>query len=348
MNFEDSLWYVKWKLNDISEFKIAWNIWELTYDESSSEIRSYWNNIWTKIDKKKKRIEWLDVKFSTYSELIFMANFINYLKYKYKGRWANNNPFYTKSRTWDLYMKIGAHVDGKEKEEEVISWGIRSTLRENAPSLDPSWVKRVFGFTWLVQKDWKNKLIGYLNDLNIREKWHAQLAENPNNDPVIAEAIKLQEEIVATDPNKVHWEIRRTIDPVKVSDSEYDIKWWWFQERIIVKPLIQISWMNLSFPTIKEAIRTATLFNKMKQEYWWVCAVAKPFSIEYEYAHWWLYVNLKWDGISDKAKWRKIRVLDGDTLKNKYPTIHKKANREVFLAYLNNHPKDRNFERRKN
>ena len=127
LSFEDSLWAVKEDLNKLSEFKVRWNIGNLSYDESSSEIKSYWSNIWTKIDKKKKRIDWLDLKFSTYQELIFVANFINYLKYNYAWRWASNSPFYSKSRTWDLYIKVWAHIDWKEREEEVISGGLRWT-----------------------------------------------------------------------------------------------------------------------------------------------------------------------------------------------------------------------------
>jgi|BioPla2DNA2_1021312.scaffolds.fasta_scaffold07143_5 hypothetical protein len=342
LSFEDSLWAVKEDLNKLSEFKVRWNIGNLSYDESSSEIKSYWSNIWTKIDKKKKRIDWLDLKFSTYQELIFVANFINYLKYNYAWRWASNSPFYSKSRTWDLYIKVWAHIDWKEREEEVISGGLRWTLREYAPSLDPSLTKRIFSFG-LANTNWKTALFSYLNNLDIREKWEAPVQDNPDNDPLITEVNDLQEEIQDTRLDLNHQLTRWTVEAIKITDSEYEIRAWWFKEKLILTPEIKIKWMNLSFPTRKEAIRTATLLNKMKYEYWWKWKNANPFSMEYEYFRWWLYVNRKWENMWKKARWRKIRVLDDDTLKELYPTLYKKSNRDIFLSYLNNLKSENNF-----
>lgn len=350
MSFEDSLWSVKWDLNNISESKIKNNMWDLIYDETSWEIRSYWKQMdgtptWVKIDKKKKKIEWLDTKFSSYKELIFMANFINYLKYNYKWKWADGSPFYSKSRTWDLYMKIWAHIDWEEKEEEVISGGMWSTLRDNVPSIDPSSIKKLFGFTGLVDSDWKSKLVGYLNNMDIREKWDAPFQENPNNDPIISEGIALQKKIHDTAIELNHRGNRWTIESIKLSDFEYDINSRSFKEKIIFKPEIKIEGMDLSFPTVKEAMRTATLINKMKYEYWWKSDNSSPFSIEYETIalQWWLMVNQKPDWFFSMQRIKKTQVLTEKTLIEDFPTIHNKANRDIFLNYINNLPKEGNF-----
>ncbi|MCK9467038.1 MAG: hypothetical protein M0P94_01805 [Candidatus Absconditabacterales bacterium] len=342
LSFEDSLGAVKEDLNKLSEFKVRGNIGNLSYDESSSEIKSYGSNIGTKIDKKKKRIDGLDLKFSTYQELIFVANFINYLKYNYAGRGASNSPFYSKSRTGDLYIKVGAHIDGKEREEEVISGGLRGTLREYAPSLDPSLTKRIFSFG-LANTNGKTALFSYLNNLDIREKGEAPVQDNPDNDPLITEVNDLQEEIQDTRLDLNHQLTRGTVEAIKITDSEYEIRAWGFKEKLILTPEIKIKGMNLSFPTRKEAIRTATLLNKMKYEYGGKGKNANPFSMEYEYFRWGLYVNRKGENMGKKARWRKIRVLDDDTLKELYPTLYKKSNRDIFLSYLNNLKSENNF-----
>jgi hypothetical protein len=45
------------------------------------------------IDKSKKKINGLDMKFSDYEQLIFTANFINAVKRNYAGKCPNNAPF---------------------------------------------------------------------------------------------------------------------------------------------------------------------------------------------------------------------------------------------------------------
>lgn len=347
MSFEDSLVAVKWDLNNISEWKLKAKLKELTYDESSKEIKSYWES--TKIDKKAKKIDWLDSKFSDYRQLIFVANFINYIKSEFKWKWANASPFFSWNNTWDLYIKEWSHVQWKARDVEVISGGIRSTLRQHAPDIDPWPFKRLTGITWLVDTDWKSKLVAYLNNMDIWQKWDAPLQDNPENDPVITQANQLQQKIHDTAIELNHRSDRWTIQAIKIADFEYDIQSRWFKQKILFKPDIKIEWMNIVFPTEKEAMSAANLINKMKNNNGGLCENPSPFSFEYEYWKWWLHVNRRaeWP-ITDPTHWKKIQVLEESTLKAEYPTIYKKENRQIFLDFLNNLAPEWEFNWRSN
>jgi hypothetical protein len=339
MSFEDSLTAVKWDLNDISEWKLKARLKDLTYDESSKEIKSYWES--TKIDKTKKKIEWLDSKFSDYKQLIFVANFINYIKSEFKWKWANASPFFSWTNTWDLYIKQWAHVVWKAKDVEVISGGIWSTLSTYAPDIDPGVLKRIAGITWLVDTNGKSKLVSYLNWLNIWSKVNASTDYNdqfPDN-PINQTAKEVQLAIQKMRQEELdHQADRLEIEAHKISDQEYMIKSWSFETKIITSPQFKIDWMNnLSFPNVTECIRVANFLNKMKNNNHGLCENSSPFSFEREYSKRWLFVNRKAEwSITDPTHWRKILVLKEETLKSKYPTIYHKNNRQIFLNFLNN------------
>ena len=72
----------------------------IIFDESTQEISSYGQK--TKIDKKNKKLEWLDVAFPSYEELIHAANIVNFAKRKLRWRWATSRPFMQTSWWWDI------------------------------------------------------------------------------------------------------------------------------------------------------------------------------------------------------------------------------------------------------
>jgi len=47
---------------------------------------------------------------------------------------------------------------------------------------------------------------------------------------------------------------------------------------------------------------------------------------------------------SKERDWAKIKVLEDNTLKEKFPTVYDKKNRDNFLNVLNNLPKELGFE----
>lgn len=340
LSFEESIPLVESDLWNISEWDLNSQRWSITYDEASWEIRSYWKNldgedIWTKIDKKEMKIDWLETKFSDYKELIFTANFINYLKFHYIGKWDDDSPFFPWNNTWDIYMRM--NTEWKMEKKEVISWWMWSTLRKYAPSLDPSLLSRTTNVLWTTDTKWKERLCSYLNTLpwwKHKKAWY-EYNESHQDDERNKKAMELQKEIEETvieqDFGWTRWEIRA----VKINDFEYDIESWSYKSKIKFNPEIKIDWMDISFPTVKEAIRTANFFNRMKKDYWWKCDKSNPFTIEYEY----------WDfalRISLKSELRKIKVLEDNTLKEKFPTVYDEKNRENFLNVLNNLPKEWN------
>ena len=75
----------------------------IKYDEATQSISSYWESI--KIDYKNKKLEWLEVEFPDYEQLIHAANLVNFCKRKLAWRWANQTPFEVIT-WWDLAFKM--------------------------------------------------------------------------------------------------------------------------------------------------------------------------------------------------------------------------------------------------
>jgi len=74
--------------------------WWITYDEGTKEICSYWQR--TKIEKNWKKLQWMDVEFASWEELIHAANIVNFAKRRLKWRWATSKPFVETNRWWDI------------------------------------------------------------------------------------------------------------------------------------------------------------------------------------------------------------------------------------------------------
>lgn len=71
----------------------------ISFNEESNIISSYGQE--TKIDYQNRKLEWLDVVFSNYEELIHAANLTNFAKRSLKWRWASDTPF-SVNGWWDI------------------------------------------------------------------------------------------------------------------------------------------------------------------------------------------------------------------------------------------------------
>lgn len=76
----------------------------MSYDETTQQICSFWE--WTKINKDKKTIEWMDVQFASREELFHAVNIVNFAKRELAWRWATENPFTKNSTSWDIDFNV--------------------------------------------------------------------------------------------------------------------------------------------------------------------------------------------------------------------------------------------------
>ncbi len=96
-----------WKIDD-DHFWVfnAHFDWWIKYEENTSEICSYWQK--TKINKNGKKLEWLDVEFASWEEMIHAANIVNFAKRMLRWRGASEKPFIYTSRWWDIAFNCSA------------------------------------------------------------------------------------------------------------------------------------------------------------------------------------------------------------------------------------------------
>lgn len=88
------------------EFKAHFEWW-ITFDEQTQEICSYGQK--TKIEKKWKKLQWMDVEFASWEELIHAANIVNFAKRRLAWRWASSSPFSKTNWWWDIAFTCSAN-----------------------------------------------------------------------------------------------------------------------------------------------------------------------------------------------------------------------------------------------
>jgi hypothetical protein len=111
LEFDDALNYCKWALNKEGMSQGM----NLKYHEDTWEIEAYGERI--KINKNKRKIEWLNVDFKKYEHMINTAIVIAYLKKNYSWKCDKNNPFNLNgSWQWDI------DVSTREGNEEALDW----------------------------------------------------------------------------------------------------------------------------------------------------------------------------------------------------------------------------------
>lgn len=348
LTFEESLLALQSDVqNKISENALRVSIGVVRYDELTKELMSY--GTWTVIDKNAKRIPWLDVQFSDYKQMLHVANLMNYIRFTYKGRCRSTTPFYTGGTTGDVYIKTVKN-ENKNKENEIISGGRRSTLRSFCPDLD--------SFRW-----WdvgKEKLVQYLNSLPWRQQHD-----------VIAQADKW-EDVVEDLANDIQRDIEKAIPEVKLGGARWTLRveklsektnyyqvqsrdsktFFSAKEKGKKKEVIYvIDNLDIEFESAKECIRVANLVNRTKKEFGGKCKQASPFFRDrigmdgeaiYVYSKWSkglarssILFPFVWDRIRGKRIWTKTNYLDKSSAKREFPMLGRPSQRKIFIKYLN-------------
>lgn len=122
ISFEDALAVAEWNIaNQTDHESMSYDI-DLKYLEDTSEIQAYWEKI--KIDKKRRKIDWLNIKFKKYEHLIATAIVVAFLKQNYSGMCARPKPFNLGS-SWRGNINVNTW-DGSETAVDwtSISWKI--------------------------------------------------------------------------------------------------------------------------------------------------------------------------------------------------------------------------------
>ncbi len=119
LSFEDAKAKVEAEVrNWINSDNKCWSFYAhfewIDYDNSTQKVSSYWEE--TKIDYQHKKIEWLDVEFPDWEQLLHAVNIVNFAKRKLKGRWNSETPF-TINQRWDISVWLS-----DSGQTEFISW----------------------------------------------------------------------------------------------------------------------------------------------------------------------------------------------------------------------------------
>ena len=111
LEFDAALEYCKWAIaNQDNKEGMSYGM-DLKYHEDTWEIEAYWERV--KIDKNKRKIEWLDVDFKKYEHMINTAIVIAYLKKTYSWKCKNNNPFHL---NWNWQWDVNVNTVNGDKE----------------------------------------------------------------------------------------------------------------------------------------------------------------------------------------------------------------------------------------
>lgn len=138
LSFDDAMIKVEnevrnWKINEDGFWAFNAHFEDgITFNEEMQEICSYDEK--TKINKKDKKLEGLDVEFSSYEELIHASNIVNFAKRKLKWRWASETPFIQTQWWWDIAFNCSA------------SWSNEFLSANN--SKEWSWILGTLGTVW--------------------------------------------------------------------------------------------------------------------------------------------------------------------------------------------------------
>ena len=263
LNFEEARQKVEnevrnWKIDDehFGAFNANFDN-GITFNEDTYELCSYDQK--TKIDKKNKKIEWLDVEFPSYEELIHAANIVNFAKRKLRWRWASSTPFDRTEWWWDICFNCSAKwkqefMGANDSNERARILGTLSTVWWGILWWYCAWVKwaAIWWLSWWLWwyalwsyidnssaawrccgtiAKWNNLqlFINYLNrqtDENWKSLWEAAWEQHvdPNDTPI--------NPIVDNWKEWSEWawilaEIENTYWEDQTWRRNLEIKWWW-------------------------------------------------------------------------------------------------------------------------
>lgn len=145
LKMQEALPVVEWEVNNWKTQESIFNNnfdW-IKYDEESKMIKSYGQE--TKIDVKKRMVEWLNVKFNDLPELIHAANIINCLKYNLWWKAAVEAPFAETNSWWDIQFNFS-----QRWAKEVLGWSNSSFWTTLFTTLGITWWAVAWGYVgWI-------------------------------------------------------------------------------------------------------------------------------------------------------------------------------------------------------
>ncbi len=370
LTFEEAIIKVKSDLGGISESDLNVAL-GLEYIEARETIRSYWEEI--KIDKKRKRVEWLDVSFSNYEEMIHAANIINYSKATYKWKCVSDTPFYITSAGGDIEVRL---LDDYQREVisgewipvwTIVWWVVWSiwALVAGYFAWPKAWITVWLGSIpggmalWhyvgdgrstlakicpkLADGIGKEKLVVCLNTIKGLTQWNQEY-EPDDKTPLQKHVNNVIKEIEATEVDTdqefdQQWNARNLKAEVDPNDStSYLITSRWRLGQTKVKFIewkgMQIEWLDIEFTDIKEWIRVANLTNKIKCDYAGKCT-KNPFSYKSKWTTLWnpWLYATDWETNRNPSNWIPYRIISEEKLLERYPNLLKNIETK-YIPYL--------------
>ena len=276
LEFDDALKYASWAVANQDNKEGMWYGLDLKYHEDTSEIEAYGEKI--KIDKDKRKIDWLNIEFKKYENMICTAIVIAYLKKTYSWKCANNDPFHFNGNwQWDIDVNIWWW-------EEALDWTWNQGRILWVGAAWIAWILTwIFGWpqAWLavggvwwvawyaigsaidhnnIMNDvmpeldneyWKKVLSWYLNNMKCREARN-QTKEDISESPIKDKVREFVRQIQKDNPDlpAIWWRMQFDAIPDSTDKNKYTIKaygreikaevtWNWWSEKMRI---LSISW----------------------------------------------------------------------------------------------------------
>ena len=331
LNFDEARYKVEceirnWIVKDDNFWSFCAHFEGISYDESTQEIDSFWQK--TKIDKKNKKIEWMDVQFRSREELFHAVNIVNFAKKELRWRWKTVTPFSINKISWDINFDLS---ESGKKEFIGANW---SNFWTWVLWLWWAWWGWLLGgyFLWLkwwlawvvwgglawytvwslidnTSTMWRacwtiakgvnlDKFVNYLNEQNIR--WEQkEVYEQDDTTPIHECFNKVKQEIddafgdedSARRDLKIEWdENNPEIYILKSYNQEVPLKLEWCTAK---------KWEKINFSKIKKISlwNYTKKMNSEKEEYWW-----NWLNIDFPHSNQWLEEAIRVANLTNKIR----------------------------------------------
>ena len=251
LDFDEAMEYSKWAIaNQDNKEGMSYGM-DLKYNESTWEIEAYWEKI--KIDKDKRKIEWLNVEFKKYEHMISAAILTAYLKKNYSWKCTNNNPFYL-NWDWQWDVNVSTWNGSEEAADWTWNWGRIVGVTAGWIAWILAWIYgwlkawvAVWISGWVVwygagqaydtnnilhdlmpeldDDYWKKNFAWYLNKMDCR-KARNQTEEEVTESPIKEEIVECMNEIQDTNKELAERWWNRKLDAIQDPNDEkkYTIK----------------------------------------------------------------------------------------------------------------------------
>ena len=251
LEFDEAMSYASWAVSNQNDKEGMSYGLNLKYHEDTWEIEAYGERI--KINKNKKMIDWLNVEFKKYENMICAAILIAYLKKAYSWKCTNNNPFHL-NWSWQWDINVNASNGDEEAVDWTGNWGrivwVTAGWIAGIVTWIFGWLKAwatvttVWWIVWYVVGDAydknnimndlmpelddensKKRLEWYLNDMKCRQSKN-QIESDIAESPIKEEVVKVMKNIQETHKELESRWARRQINaiPDSIDEKKYTIK----------------------------------------------------------------------------------------------------------------------------